>query len=140
MVWSTLNGCSTVALCKQSQGTDTSFYYKQMLLLIHEPKPTPSPIKPMLWGSLRGRIPSIAYRRPLGESPQCLHPTLASDSEDEPVEEERLFRSFEERERRGRKWKGHEGRLAPKETLLFSSKMESSVHAGCLSGAWQTMG
>lgn len=66
-----------------------------MLLLIHEPKPTPSPIKPMLQDSLRGRIPSIAYRRSLGESPQRLHPTPASDSDDELVEEERLFRSME---------------------------------------------
>ena len=57
------------------------FYYEQMLLLTHEPEPRLSPIKPMLWDSLRGRIVSIGQRRLLGESPGHLHPTPASDSQ-----------------------------------------------------------
>lgn len=48
---------------RQSQGTDTSFYCEQMLLPIQGPEPMLSPIKPMLWDSCWGRIPSIAQGR-----------------------------------------------------------------------------
>lgn len=76
MIWSTLDGCSRVALGRQSQGTDAPLYYEQMLLLIHEPEPMLSPIKPTLWDSLQGRILSIGHRSLLGGSPQLLHPHL----------------------------------------------------------------